>query len=51
MIRPLRSAHRAIWIVLALALPLLVVFGLLARHPRPTNPDAAIRSAVGKASR
>ncbi len=51
MIRRLRSAHRVIWIVLAILLPLILVLGLLARHGRPVNPDAAIQKAVGKAPR
>ena len=51
MIRSLRVRHRAIWIVLAFLLPLVFVFGLLARHSRPTNPEAAIQHAVGKAAR
>jgi len=51
MIRSLRKAHGRIWIALAILLPLLFALGLLARHSRPANPDAAIQKAVGKASR
>jgi len=51
MIRPLRTAHRIIWIALALLLPLLLVLGLLARHDRPANSEDAIRRAVSGVSR
>jgi hypothetical protein len=33
MIRPLRSTHRAIMLLLAVALPLLVAAALMARRP------------------
>lgn len=46
MIRPLRIAHRAIWFVLAIILPLIVILGLLVRHELPRNPEDAVRRAV-----
>lgn len=51
MIRALRRRHRLIWIVLAILLPLVFILGLLARNPRPANPDAVIERAVGGQSR
>jgi hypothetical protein len=40
MIRPLRRAHRRIWIVLAVLLPFLYAAGLLARRSTmPRNPE------------
>lgn len=41
MIRPLRSRHRRMIAVLALVLPVLLVWGLLARQPVPENAPAA----------
>lgn len=39
MTRPLRNAHRAIWIVLAVVLPWLLVAAVLARRgATPENP-------------
>lgn len=39
MIRPLRKAHRWIWMILSLLLPAIVVAGLAARRPTtPANP-------------
>lgn len=36
MIAPLRRAHRLVWAVLALALPLLLAAGLIARRDTTT---------------
>ncbi len=38
MIRPLRTLHRAVWTVLALLLPALVVLALAHRHAEPAGP-------------
>lgn len=38
MIRTLRGRHQAIWLALALLLPLLLVAALRARRERPTQP-------------
>ena len=38
MIRELRSAHRRIWLALAILLPALVVLALMRRHAPPTAP-------------
>jgi hypothetical protein len=46
MIRSLRTTHRAIWIVLAILLPLILALALRARHERPVNSDDSIRRAV-----
>lgn len=40
MIRPLRRAHRRLWLLLAVLLPALFVAGLWARRTTtPANPD------------
>lgn len=33
-----RKAHRLIWLILAVALPLLLALALRARHPRIAEP-------------
>jgi hypothetical protein len=38
MTRPLRRAHRAIWIALTILLPLLVALSLLSRQEPRGNP-------------
>jgi hypothetical protein len=39
MIRPLRRAHRLVWIVLAVVLPSILIAGLIARRETaPANP-------------
>jgi hypothetical protein len=39
MTQPLRTLHRRVWLVLAIALPVAFVAGLLARKPQPfSNP-------------
>jgi hypothetical protein len=37
MIRPLRRVHRAVFVVLAVLLPLLLALSVLWRHPAPIN--------------
>jgi hypothetical protein len=38
LIRPLRAVHRAIWTLLALLLPALVVLALARRHTAAAEP-------------
>ena len=45
MIRPLRTIHRRMFYILAIALPALVAIALIARHPTPDIPAVAPASA------
>ncbi|MEO8505882.1 MAG: hypothetical protein ABI609_18445 [Acidobacteriota bacterium] len=38
MIRPLRAAHRIVWVLLALALPALLALALTRRHTTVETP-------------
>ncbi len=46
MIQPLRTAHRRIWIVLAILLPLLFAAALVKRHRPVLPPEPPERGAV-----
>ena len=46
MIQPLRTAHRAVFLALALFLPVLFVSGLLSRHKWPPAPTQNARQSV-----
>jgi hypothetical protein len=37
MIRSIRKKHRAIWVILAIILPLLFIASIVFRHPEPVN--------------
>lgn len=50
MIRPLRRQHRAIILVLAVALAVVFIAGLSQRKSTPTNPrlpDALLKTSAG----